>query len=75
MSYIPTTGVVRTDYIRTQFTDTDKAGEEFDRWLETVINKAQIAEGERIIRLLKEKNDYLYEVEVDYIVGLIRGEE
>lgn len=34
--YTPTTGVVRTDYIRTQFTDVDKAGEEFDRWLAEV---------------------------------------
>ena len=32
--YTPTTEVVRTDYIRTQFTDVDKAGEEFDRWLD-----------------------------------------
>lgn len=34
--YTPTTAVVRTDYIRTQFTDVDKAGEEFDRWLAEV---------------------------------------
>lgn len=39
--YTPTTGVVRTDYIRTQFTDVDKAGEEFDRWLVEVIREAK----------------------------------
>lgn len=37
--YKPTTEVVRTDYIRTQFTDVDAAGAEFDRWLDEV--KAQ----------------------------------
>ena len=40
--YTPTTAVVRTDYIRTQFTDVDKAGEEFDRWLAEV--KAEVWE-------------------------------
>ena len=41
----------------------------------TAYRAGEVAERERIIRLLQEKNDYLYEVEVDYIVGLIRGEE
>ena len=41
----------------------------------TAYRAGEVAKRERIIRLLKEQNDYLYEVEVDYVVGLIRGEE
>ena len=48
--YTPTTEVVRTDYIRTQFTDVDKAGEEFDRWLAEV--KAEVWDEGYVIGML-----------------------
>jgi hypothetical protein len=52
--YTPTTEVVRTDYIRTQFTDTDKAGEEFDRWLAGQIEQ----ERKRIVQLIESLDTF-----------------
>ena len=52
--YTPTTAVVRTDYIRTQFTDVDKAGEEFDRWLAGQIEQ----ERKRIVQLIENLDTF-----------------
>ena len=52
--YTPTTEVVRTDYIRTQFTDVDKAGEEFDRWLAGQIEQ----ERKRIVQLIESLDTF-----------------
>lgn len=52
--YTPTTEVVRTDYIRTQFTDTDKAGEEFDRWLADQLEQ----ERKRVVQLIESLDTF-----------------
>jgi len=39
-----------------------------------IIADAKREERERIIKLLGEKNDYLYDVEVEYVIELIKGE-
>jgi hypothetical protein len=73
--YTPTTGAIRTDYANVAQFGLDMTKhryEEFDRWLESNMQKMQIAERERIIKLLEAEGSSIFSL--PYVIALIKGE-